>query len=74
MAFKKVSAYKSNNSELNNKFPVHVNWEIFSIKLMPGNIDMSLDPSISNSVLPSFTSGQIRLYLVTNLSTRNVPH
>ena len=51
-----------------------MNWEIFSIKLMPGNIDMSLDPSISNSVLPSFTSGQIRLYLVTNLSTRNVPH
>ena len=41
---------------------------------MPGNIDMSLEPSISTSVLPSFTSGQIRLYLVTNLSTRNVPH
>ena len=31
---KKVSAYKSNNSKLNNKFQVHVNWEIFSIKYL----------------------------------------
>ena len=31
---KKVSTYKSNNSKLNNKFQVHVNWEIFSIKYM----------------------------------------
>ena len=41
---------------------------------MPGNIDMSLEPWISTSILPSFTSGQIRVYLVTNLSTRNVLH
>ena len=29
-----------------NKFQVNMNWEIFSIKLISGNIDISLDPSI----------------------------
>ena len=28
------SAYKSNNSKLNNTFQVHVNWLIFSIKYL----------------------------------------
>ena len=30
----KVSAYKSDNSKLNNKFQVHVNWEIFNVKYL----------------------------------------
>ena len=29
-----------------NKFQVNMNWEIFSIKLISGNIDIYLDPSI----------------------------
>ena len=34
LALKKVSAYKSSNSKLNNKFQVHVNWEIFNVKYL----------------------------------------
>ena len=52
-----------------------MNWEIFNIKLIPGNRHVFRTISKYNtSVVPRFTRGQIRLYSVTNLSTRNVPH
>ena len=34
-----------------SEFQVHMNWKMFIIELLPGNTDMSLEPSIGKILL-----------------------
>ena len=56
-----------------NEFQVHVNWKMFNIELLPGNIDMSLEPSIGKILLLYLDLLEVKLdciLSIANLLTR----